>query len=205
MDGTIDEKGRGVMGIEREWKFQATPELLNEVQANGAEHTMQKSVATIDMQTTYLDTAERDFAGRRWTLRVRRENGRPVVTLKTPASMGARAEWEHPGDVPDAEKLIALGAPEELRTLLQKPLETVCGARFTRRAILLGFAGAGLAELALDEGVLFRGERSAPLCEIELEHKAGKAADTMLLASMLKARYDLQPEPESKFLRASRL
>ena len=193
------------MGIEREWKFRATPDLQEALAADRAVRDMRKSETRYAMETTYLDTAEGDFAARRWTLRVRKENGEPVVTLKTPAAGGARGEWEHPGSVPDAEKLLALGAPEELETLLQKPLEPTCGARFDRRAILLQLPGGGLAELALDEGVLFRGDRQAPLCEIELEHKAGEIAETEALAAVLQSRFSLTPERESKHRRAMKL
>ena len=193
------------MGIEREWKFRATPQLQEALAADRAVRDMQTSKTRFAMETTYLDTAEGDFAVRRWTLRVRKENGEPVVTLKTPAAGGARGEWEHPGSVPDAGKLLALGAPEALETLLRKPLVPTCGARFTRRAILLQLPGGGLAELALDEGVLFRGDRQAPLCEIELEHKAGEIAETEALAAVLQNRFSLTPERESKHRRAMKL
>ena len=196
-------KGRETVGIEREWKFRATPKLLDELEETFRK--TQKSKEIYLMETTYLDTAEREFARRKWTLRVRKENDAPVVTLKTPAENGARGEWEHAGSAPDAEKLLALGAPEELKTLLQKPLQATCGARFLRRAISLELPKGGLAELALDAGVLFRETRETPLCEVEIEHKRGSAAETEALAMLLKARYALEPEPESKFVRAAKL
>ncbi len=191
------------MGIEREWKYRATPKLLDELEETFRKTQKRKEI--LMMETAYLDTAERDFAGRRWTLRVRRENGDPVVTLKTPAENGARGEWEHAGSAPDAEQLIALGAPEELKTLLQKPLEETCGARFLRRAITLELPKGAVAELALDAGILFRGARETPLCEAEIEHKQGDADETEALAMLLQARYALEPEPESKFVRAAKL
>lgn len=192
------------MGIEREWKYRATPELLDKVEREAAaKYEDRKTV--IQMETTYLDTADGDFEKRRWTLRVRKENGSPVVTLKTPAGDNTRGEWEHPGDTPDAAQLLALGAPEELKTLLQKPLIATCGARFTRRAVPMELAEGCLAELALDEGILFRGERQLPLCEVEVEYKSGNIAATEALAKLLEARYGLQPEKRSKHLRAMQL
>lgn len=192
------------MGMEREWKYRATAELLDKVERETAGRYADRKTV-LQMETTYLDTAEGDFEKRRWTLRVRKENGNPVVTLKTPAGDNLRGEWEHPGDAPDASRLLTLGAPEELKELLQKPLIATCGARFTRRAVPMELAEGCFAELALDEGVLFRGERQTPLCEIEVEHKAGEAAATEALAKLLEARYGLQTETRSKHLRAMQL
>ena len=192
------------MGIEREWKVRAEPELLDKIEREAAARFADKKTV-IRMETTYLDTENGDFEARRWTLRVRKENGELVVTLKTPAENGARGEWEHPGDAPDAARLLALGAPKELETLLQKPLKATCGARFTRRAIPMELAEGCFAELALDEGILFRGEKQAPLCEVEVEHKAGQIAATEALAKLLQQTYGLKPELRSKHLRAVQL
>ena len=192
------------MGIEREWKFRAEPELLDRIEREAAARYADKKTV-IRMETTYLDTEDGDFEKRRWTLRVRKENGNPVVTLKTPAENGARGEWEHPGDTPDAARLLALGAPKELDLLLQKPLQETCGARFTRRAIPMELAEGCAAELALDEGILFRGERQIPLCEVEVEYKSGNIAATEALARLLQETYALEQETRSKHLRAAQL
>lgn len=73
----------------------------------------------IHMKTTYYDTADGALSSRKWMLRVRQENEKSVVTMKTPGSGYARGEWECEGDSPEAaiETLIGRGAPEELREL----------------------------------------------------------------------------------------
>ena len=96
------------------------------------------------------------------------------------------------------------GAPQELKTLLAAGAAPVCGASFTRQAITLAL-GETAAELALDLGFLFRGERKAPLCEVELELKFGDENAVKELADELASKYELTEEPRSKFVRASSL
>ena len=50
--------------------------------------------AYIRMRTTYYDTEDGFLAQRRWMLRLRTEDGRSVVTMKTPGEGHTRGEWE---------------------------------------------------------------------------------------------------------------
>jgi len=61
------------------------------------------------------------------------------------------------------------------------------------------------AELALDTGILFRGERKADILELELELKDGEPASMLELGEYLCRTYGLREEQKSKFYRASRL
>lgn len=182
------------MGVELEWKYAADPAALEAVL-----RAYPGPWRTVEMETRYYDTAGGALAARRWTLRLRRENGAAVACLKTPADGRARNEWEAPCAGPEAlaDALTAAGAPAELAALTAPGLTEVCGARFTRRALLVDGA-----ELALDRGVLTGGGREAPLCEAELEHKSGDPAATAALAARLAARFGLREEPRSKFARA---
>ncbi len=186
------------MTMELEWKFAADAETLARVK---------KEIAVewraIEMESLYYDTPARTLAARRWTLRLRRENGEPVVTLKTPGEGRARGEWEvRGGDVAAAAgALLEKGAPPELEALAGEALEVVCGARFTRNAALLELDGATV-ELALDEGVLLGGGKSLPFRELEVERKAGGAEEAEAYAGNLASRYGLREEPLSKFQRA---
>ena len=182
------------------------PELLTEILQNELiQETMMESVREIPMETTYYDAADGSLGAKKWTLRRRMEGGTPVVTLKTPAEQkNYRNEWETEGTdvlqaVPD---LIALGAPETLRKV--QNVVPVCGAKFLRKAVLLQLEGCQ-AELALDAGILFRGERQTGLCELELELKDGKPDAMLRLGAYLKQRYGLQTEEKSKFWRARNL
>ena len=100
--------------------------------------------------------------------------------------------------------LLALGAPEDLKELTQSGVIPVCGARFTRIAVELPTAD-GMAELALDRGILMGGSHEAPLCEVELELKSGSEEALLTLARQLETIYHLQPEADSKFRRAMAL
>ena len=157
----------------------------------------------LHMESTYYDTPDGDISARKWTLRRRMENGVSICTLKTPAG-NARNEWEVPCD--DIERsvmaLCDLGAPRELKTLVWKGLVPVCGARFVRLARSLKLSGGSEAELALDEGILFAGDRQVPLGEMELELKAGDPGAVKRTAEELAQRFGLQKQRKSKFKRA---
>ncbi|MBO4418975.1 MAG: CYTH domain-containing protein, partial [Oscillospiraceae bacterium] len=82
------------------------------------------------------------------------------------------------------------------------PLLSLWRADFIRRAALLRFDDGSAAELALDSGTLFGPTQSAPLCELELELKAGEPAQALALAEALAERFSLTPQPLGKFPRA---
>ena len=187
------------MAIEYERKFAATPQTLEKVRRSMGVWTQYA------MQTTYYDTAEGSLAARKWMLRQRLENGKKVCTLKTPAGE-ARNEWEVCGSrIEDGiTELCKLGAPEELLVLTQAGVRPICGAEFTRLAADVALDGAEV-EVALDAGVLFAGDRRAPLCELEVELKQGDRAAADRFAQALANRFGLEELKDSKFKRARML
>ena len=136
-------------------------------------------------------------------LRCRLENGVSVCTLKTPGKGAQRGEWEVNCDSVTAAvpELCKLSAPEELPALCAAGLIPICGARFTRKAGTFTLRDCVL-ELALDQGILFSGEKEVPLCEIEVELKSGSREAVDAFAHQLAEIYDLKPEEKSKFARA---
>lgn len=188
------------MAREYELKFSADSRKIGEIQK------MFGGFTAIAMETTYYDTPGRDLRRRKWMLRLRMENGRPVCTLKTPLPDGSRGEWEteesHIGR--SIYALCKLGAPEALRTLAEGGLEPVCAARFTRLAAAVETEGCTL-ELALDQGVFLAGDRQVPFAEVEVELKAGSEIAVVAFAQGLAREFDLRPQPESKAQRAFRL
>ena len=160
------------------------------------------------MQTVYYDTPSGALSARRWTLRLRRENDRSVVTVKTPDKGYARGEWEYEGEYLDEaiEPLIALGAPEGLREALEKePPVPVCGAEFVRITAPLTLADGTRCALCGDIGNLTGGGRSEPLCELELELTEGSEAAMLDYARALAEKYALREERRSKQARARAL
>lgn len=188
------------MGREFELKYSAEPAQLAAIRAAFP------ALSPIEMETTYYDTPAGDLSPWRWTLRRRFENGRSVCTVKTPAPGGARGEWElEMEDIRDAiPELCKLGAPAELLSLTAGGVIQVCGARFTRLAGQVKVDGCVL-ELALDNGVLLGGGRTAPLCEVEVELKSGDEAAAVAYARELAQRFGLVPQPKSKYRRALEL
>lgn len=186
------------MAIEYELKFSATPEIQAEILKDLAgEETV------LDMHTTYYDTPEGSLSERHYTLRRRMENGVSVCTLKAPAHGYGRGEWEtRCQSIEEAvSKLCDMGAPADLQTLTAGGVIEVCGAKFTRIAKTVKLP-EGVLELALDRGVLLGGGKELPLCEVEVELKAGQPALADQYAQILSAKYALVPERASKFRRA---
>ncbi len=149
------------MGLELEFKYALTgPGQLEELRQE-----LEKAFGpweAVEMETVYYDTPDQALAARHWTLRVRQENGRPVLTVKTPGPGRARGEWELPGGgLADLSKLQTLGAPWEVTSLQPDQLLPRCGARF-RRLRLLACLPDAVAELALDQGGFNDGDNSIP-------------------------------------------
>ncbi len=185
------------MGRELELKYSATAAQQAAILAAFSDFR------TIAMETTYFDTPDGALAARNVTLRLRKENDGCICTLKTPLPDGSRGEWEcQARDIDHGVDILrSLGAPKELCNLAQAGVVVVCGAKFTRRAADLSTAD-GMAELALDSGILLGGGKELPLCEIELEHKSGSDQATLALAAAMAAQFGLVPEHKSKFSRA---
>ncbi len=188
------------MGRELELKFAASSETLDAMEEKYAPLT------PITMHTRYFDTPHQVFRGRRWTLRLRLENGRPICTLKTRLSDGSRGEYEtESGDIVSAiPALLEQGAPAELEELAREGLEEVCGARFTRLARIIDVPG-GQVELALDRGEFTGGGRTLPFTEAEAELKAGPDEVLARFGRALAAEFSLREEPRSKIQRAMAL
>ena len=185
------------MGIEYELKFKATAQ-----QQALVRQLFDAPEQVIAMETTYYDTPSGQLSARHYTLRRRMENGCSVCTLKAPAELG-RGEWELAcNDIWAAiPELCKLGAPDDLVSLTQEGLIEVCGARFTRIAKTVVLPEATV-EIALDSGVLLGGGREIPLCEIEVELKAGSPQAVAAFAQRLAMGVGLTPEKHSKFRRA---
>lgn len=186
------------MGIEYELKFRATEPALQRIRQDiaGQEQLLQ-------MQTTYYDTPSGSLSARHCTLRRRMENGVSVCTLKIPAAGAGRQEWEVLCDTIEdaADKLCKLGAPRQVLALTLEGLLPICGARFQRIAKTIQVDDT-VMELALDSGVLTGGGKEIPLCEMEVELKSGSELVCTVFAQQLATRYELSPEPQSKFRRA---
>ena len=197
--------------MEKEYKWRADEWILGQALLWASSRIGSQS-QTLHMQSQYFDTLEGLLQGQQAALRLRRENNRSVCCLKlrnenTPDGMRAHEEYQCDAQTVQ-EGLHALpdkGAPRALcDQALAAPLEMICNVDFRRCAVLLQ-EGDTVCELALDEGTLRHGGRTAPLCEIELEYVAGSEDAFHSLAAELAEYLSLVPEPESKLVRAMKL
>lgn len=189
------------MAVEYELKYRATPEILEKIQGDfPGEYTV------TEMTTTYYDTPGGDLAKLYWTLRHRREGDKHICTLKTPAGIDGRSEYEWCcEDIKEAiPHLSRLSKSTALSQLAERGLVAKCGARFTRTARKL-IAGSTMAELALDCGVLVNGKKEEAFAEVEVELKHGYRQEVEVMGLLLKEAYGLTVENKSKYQRSREL
>lgn len=162
--------------------------------------------------STYFDTPELILKQHRIALRVRRIGARRVQTLKgggeVRAGLHSRGEWEDEvaHDQPDLTKIHDAGLAELFASpQVRDRLEAIFSTDFRRTVWLLQWDDGDAIELALDQGEVRRNGQSAPLCEIELELKAGNPARLYQVALVLQQRIPLKLENISKAERGYQL
>lgn len=160
--------------------------------------------------TRYFDTPDFALSAQGVALRVRRVGRRWVQTLKTEGErsggLSRREEYEMPVSrgVPDWSRFPAEAlarVPASLREKLAPVFET----HFTRTAWQLKPRGGAHVEVALDVGEVRAGNASQPICEIELELKAGQPDVLFELAQNWAQKLDCIPQDMSKAERGVRL
>ena len=195
--------------METEFKFAAPEEIVEEIwQDDEIISRMTEFIRHYEMHTSYYDTEDRQIREKRWTLRIRKENDVSVACCTTggirSGGLSSHEEWEVEADTIEQALplLAAAGAPEELAAMDPALLQCTCTASFQRESAILELEDGCLAELSMDFGILSGPTESEPLCEIELELKAGPFAPMERWAEELAERYGLTPEPRSKLARA---
>ena len=163
----------------------------------------------IQMRAVYYDTPGHTLDKRKWTLRLRTENGQSIGTFKSigtnASGLFSREEYSCLADTLDGavEQLVMQGAPEELRSM--GPFAERCAVNFTRTACSLQLPDGAVCEMALDRGELTAEEKRETLLELELELLTGEPGSMMELAADLTKRYGLHKELYSKYARALKL
>mgnify|MGYP002385468193 FL=1 len=162
------------------------------------------------LHTLYLDTPDFELARRGIALRVRRAGRRWLQTLKTEGQraggLSTREEYETQLQrgvldwtrFPEAAQA---RVADELRARLGIRFDT----RFERSTWQIAGQGGARIEVALDVGRLSAGDRSQPICEIELELLSGRADALFALAQTWAQQLDLVPFDLSKAERGVRL
>lgn len=160
---------------------------------------------TRKLTSIYFDSDDFVLKNQSIALRVRRSGRQWLQTVKGGGSVQAglhqHAEWEAPvaHGIPDFSKLtdpalVRLFASADLRQRLHPIFVT----EFRRTIWLLQTEAGDQIEMALDQGEIRAEQRSAPICEVELELKAGNPAALYELALALQQAAPLCPENASK-------
>ena len=162
------------------------------------------------LANTYFDTPAGDLAAARVAVRLRNIDQQVLQTVKTAGQGGgglsSREEWEWPVPTADLDQAALAklppfqGALGECIAALRPTLST----DFTRRSWPLVWQGSHI-ELVLDEGEIVCGRARAPICEVELELKAGDPAALWTLAVELASDVPLRPSDTSKAARGNAL
>jgi triphosphatase len=172
----------------------------------------------VRLENIYFDTPDLTLARAKSALRLRRTPDGWLQTFKTVGvarnGLHARHEWEMPvaGEALETDRLLRECNDAGVSTALSEAASALIAlfrTDFTRTLWALTTEGAQI-EAAIDQGEVtanVNGEtRSAPICEIELELKAGDEAALHTLAAQLAAALPgLAPDNISKAQRGYRL
>ena len=162
--------------------------------------------------STYFDTPDLRLRAAGAVLRLRKEGRRIVQTLKTAPRSGdpaaLRGEVSRPvrGAVPDlsGEAEAAVLAGLGLDAGIVADLAPIFVTDFERVAVPLK-RGRSSVELAVDRGELRAGEAVAPLCDVEIELRAGEIGDLYEVALALHEAVPMALQPLAKSARAHAL
>lgn len=174
----------------------------------------EKIGTTTTLDNTYFDTVSLALKARKVAVRTRRQGRQMLQTVKCGAvssgGLSSRPEWEQPWT--GAFDFSMVNQPEAARLLARHqhelvPVFTTRFRRETRRyspepgvSILL-MIDTGEVKVRTPDGI----ERSAPICELELELECGRAQDLVELACTLAQDLPLMPADISKAERGYQL
>jgi inorganic triphosphatase YgiF len=194
--------------MEIELKLRLPPAALDALRADPLLAGAPASHKVLD--NIYFDTPARALAKARIGLRLRRDGERWLQTVKggggSRAGLHRREEIEFPVAGPELEWAPLKGSAFEVVLARERPgLAPLFRTRFKRDIRLLQGAAGGSVELAIDQGEIIAGDRSEPLCEVELELHAGPVDDLFSVALLLAERHPLVLDNRSKAERGLKL
>lgn len=161
----------------------------------------------------YYDSDDYFFSSQRMGLRVRTENERFILTLKTDGKVvgGLHMRPEYNVDLVDAvPRLDGLSAFSDLslsRPLeqLQAALKPIFSTDFLRQAWIIELGNGANIEVALDQGEIEAGEKLEPICEAEFELKHGSVDDLLTFVEHLSLTDGIRLGAASKAKRGYQL
>ncbi len=163
--------------------------------------------ATHRLFSAYYDTPKRALKKAGAALRLRRERGRWIQTVKSESQVAfgmhqrAEHEVELSAQLPSFPAIAEAGLGKLIANRrLREALKVAFTTEFNRSSTLLRPFAGNVLEVSLDRGVIAAGDRREPICEIELELKSGTPRclfDLALeIAAVLPVRLDNRSKAE---------
>ena len=147
------------------------------------------NLTRIELQSVYFDTPDHLLSNVGLSLRIRRSDGACIQTIKSDGAASAglfvRSEWER--SIDDDRPMIDDATP--IPALLGEKVREI-GPVFevhVHRMIWEIHDNETHIEVALDRGEVVAGDRREPICEIELELKAGVSSSLFAWARRIDA------------------
>ncbi|WP_436893929.1 inorganic triphosphatase [Siccibacter turicensis] len=198
------------MAQEIELKFivqqDAVPALRALLDTLGGDHQPPRQ-----LHNTYYETADTQLRRHDMGLRVRGDNGRCEMTIKTAGrvvgGLHQRPEYNVPleSEALDLARFPAEIWPEGMDVVaLQQAVQPLFSTDFLREKWVVTH-GESQIEIGLDQGEVKSGDLSEPLCEMELELLSGTTADLLKLARQLVAQPGIRQGSLSKAARGYHL
>jgi inorganic triphosphatase YgiF len=163
------------------------------------------------LYSAYYDTPDFTFGQHGAAVRLRRESGRWIQTVKVgggaAAGLHARRELECPvpAQLLNYPALLQAGLGEILADIPRGAIGVVFTTTFRRTRAVIEPAPGDRIEIAVDRGEIAADGHRLPICEIELELKSGTAQALFRLARELATGLPLRLENASKAERGYRL
>ena len=201
--------------METEFKFRLNDTSVFDRIVESAEiHSMGiDEVETIEMDATYFDTDDYDLRNKGIAFRTRMEDDRCTATIKWDVNVSGglhqREEFnlvvsdERYADKPSIDLFISSDAYDVLKEAAgDKELLKTISMQYSRRQFKVD-TGKSISCISADEGIIHhRDGHDVPICELEIEWYYGDEDDFMSLASLIKDKYELEEEDQSKLQRA---
>ena len=156
--------------------------------------------------SVYYDTSDHRLYANGLTLRVRRDRGAHLQTIKSGLAADGltRQEWHRKvaGKRPELDGFPDSKFSQRLHAIIgERPLRPVFTTDVQRTAWMLDLPEGDRVELALDVGKLRTRGREIPLCEAELELKSGDGARLFDVAQSLRESVPFEVASQSKSTR----
>jgi len=194
------------MTTETELKLRIAPDDIKKL----LKHPLLRSITALNhsIYNTYFDTEDHQLLQQGLGLRIRQIENKRIQTLKTRGSaiggLHHRQEWEAEvnTDFPNCLDWTVDNLPPICRNMeIIQHLKPLFTTDFTRLTWNLELEDHTRIELALDQGHIKTGDNTLPLCEIELELKAGTPDRLFQLALTLQKKVPLCVENQTKAAR----